>query len=241
MGIANQLRTTGTSRALLSWRVLAGVLAGAGLAALGVGWVVAVAIGAGTYVALVAIAALIDRPGNRIDPFSVGEPWRQYVQGAQRAAGRLREVVGETHDGPLRDRLVGVADRLAHGLDETYRIAQRGDQIDAAVRRLDPPALRSKLEMLEGRQSSEPAAARELDAAIESVRAQILSTERLQEQAVKASNRLRLSQTRLDELVSRAAEISIGAGDTDAYEHDVDHLVVELEALRLAIDETGRS
>lgn len=241
MGIANQLQTTGTSRALLSWRILAGVVVGAGLTALGTGWVVAAAIGATMYVALVAIAVVVDRPGSRVDPFSVGEPWRQYVQGAQRAASRLRDVVGETHDGPLRDRLQGVADKLDHGLAETYRIARRGDQIDAAVRRLDPTALRSKLETLEGRRSSEPSAAHELDAAIESVHAQIQSTERLQEQAVKASNRLRLSQTRLDELVSRAAEISIGAGDTDAYEHDVDHLVVELEALRLAIDETGRS
>ena len=36
----------------------------------------------------------------------------------------------------------------------------------------------------------------------------------------------------------RATEVSIGAGDTDAYEHDVEDLVIELESLRQAVEET---
>ncbi len=73
-----------------------------------------------------------------------------------------------------------------------------------------------------------------------SIRSQIESTERLKAESAKTADRLRLTQTRLDELVTRAAEVAIGAGDTDAYEHDVDDLVIELEALRQAVEETNR-
>ncbi|MBT7431033.1 MAG: hypothetical protein HN783_14590, partial [Ilumatobacter sp.] len=75
-------------------------------------------------------------------------------------------------------------------------------------------------------------------ASIASVESQLASVDRLKEQSTRTSNRLRLAQTRVDELVARAAEVSIGAGDTDAYEHDVEDLVDELEGLRLAVEET---
>ena len=37
--------------------------------------------------------------------------------------------------------------------------------------------------------------------------------------------------------MARAAEISIGTGDTDRFSHDVDDLVLELEGLRQAVRE----
>jgi hypothetical protein len=49
---------------------------------------------------------------------------------------------------------------------------------------------------------------------------------------------LRLGQTRFEELVARAEEVSIGMSDSDRYASDVDALVDELEALRLALEET---
>jgi hypothetical protein len=172
-----------------------------------------------------------------IDPFTVGEPWRHFVQGAQRAGHRLHATVDSVGDGPLKDRMLTIVARLDDGLAETWVIAQRGDQIDETIRRLDPTALRSKLSALEGR--LEVAPSDDIDSAIVSVRSQIESTERLRAESVKTADRLRLTQTRLDELVSRAAEVAIGAGDTDAYEHDVDDLVIELEALRQAVEETN--
>ncbi len=166
----------------------------------------------------------------RIDPFTVQEPWRQFVQGAQGSAIKLQETIDAAGDGPVKDRMQGVREKLEHGLDETWQIARRGHEIDQAVHRLDPTALRSKLESLQD--------AADAGEAIVSVESQLESVNRLKEQSTRTSNRLRLTQTRLDELVARAAEVSIGAGDTDAYEHDVDDLVVELEGLRLAVEET---
>ncbi len=175
---------------------------------------------------------------SRLDPFTVGEPWRQFVQSATRAQTKLHQTIDAASAGPLKERMNTIAARLDDGLHETWEIARRGDEIDGAIRRLDPTALRSKLASLKERASGD--ATSDVDAAITSVQNQIESVGRLELESKKTADRLRLTQTRLDELVSRAAEVAIGAGDTDAYEHDVDDLVIELEALRLAVDETNR-
>lgn len=197
------------------------------------------AIGVGVLVGVAALA-LVRRPRRAVgfDPFTVGEPWRQFAQSAQRSASKLHATVDATSDGPLKDRMTAIAGRLDEGLAETWTIVRRGHDIDSTVRRLDPVALDAKLEHLESRNAA--AATDDLAAAIESVRGQIAATERLKLKSARAADRLRLTQTRLDELVTRAAEVAIGAGDTDAYEHDVDDLVIELEALRQAVDETNR-
>lgn len=236
MGLRDRFYTSATARAILSWRILAGAGAAVALAVVGVSVALAVAAGVAVYGGLVYTAMPKAPPRQRVDPFVVGEPWRQYVQGAQRAAGRLHQIVRDTAAGPVRDRLETVAAELDRGLDETWRIAKRGDEIDGAVSRLDPTRLRSKLATLELEESA--GETDELSAAIESVRSQLESTDRLKDQSANTASKLRLTQTRLDELTARAAEVSIGAGDTDAYEHDVEDLVDELEGLRLALDET---
>jgi hypothetical protein len=207
-----------------------------------VAWPLALLAGVGGFFASHLIRHRRTKQGSlavtNLDPFSVGEPWRQFVHGAQRSASKLHETVDAASDGPLKDRMETIVARLDSGLQETFRIARRGDQIDDTVRRLDPPALRSKLESLRKRNEVTPSP--DLDAAIASVENQLESTERLKLESTRTADTLRLAQTRCDELVSRAAEVSIGAGDTDAYEHDVDDLVDELESLRLAVEETNR-
>ena len=226
----------------LSRTVLIGtVVATVALLVIGLPWPIALIAGVGGFITSFTIAK---RSGSStstrsaIDPFTLGEPWRQFVQGAQRAGHRLHSTVDSADDGPLKDRMANIAGRLDDGLAEAWEIARRGDEIDDAIRRLDPSALQSKLTMLEGRVAEEPNA--DLEASIASVHAQLDSTERLQVQADKTADRLRLTQTRLDELVTRAAEVAIGGGDTDAFDHDVDDLVIELEALRLAVEETNK-
>ncbi|MFK7918825.1 MAG: hypothetical protein AB8G14_12150 [Ilumatobacter sp.] len=203
-------------------------------------WWVLILLGAviAVGVAVVLISSLRTPPGSSIDPFTIGEPWRQFVQGALRSGTKLRQTIEAADAGPLRERMSTVAERLDDGMRETWQIAQRGDQIDAAIRRLEPVALRDKQATLSAQ--AESGANPDLAAAITSVEQQLEAVARLELESSKTADRLRLTQTRLDELVSRAAEVAIGAGDTDAYEHDVDDLVVELEALRQAVDETNR-
>ena len=174
------------------------------------------------------------------DPFTVGEPWRQFVQRAQRSAAKLHSTIESTPAGPLKDRMQRIVSRLDEGLVETWAIARRGHQLDSTLRQLDPAGLDSQLATLE-RRAEATGSGDDLDAAIASIRSQIATTERLKAESARTADRLRLTQTRLDELVSRATEVSIGAGDTEAYAHDVDDLVIELEALRQAVEETNRS
>ena len=68
---------------------------------------------------------------------------------------------------------------------------------------------------------------------------QLASAERLKALSASTADRLRLTQARLDELVARAAEVSVGRTDGATYEHDVDNLVIELEGLRQAVAETN--
>lgn len=182
-----------------------------------------------------------DRGGReQIDPFTLSEPWRQMVQRAQRSERELGRIVAGVDEGPLHDRLATIVERLDGGVRETWRIARRGDAVDDAVRRLDPVGLRSRLQT--ARRSTDPA----LDggngghAAVGAVESQLATVERLQLQSAEVERSLELAQLRVEELVSRAAEVSLGIVDTEAYASDVNDLVVELEALRLAIDETDR-
>lgn len=236
MGFRDRFYTPATAKAILSWRILIGAGLAAALAVGGASIAVSIGVGVALYAALVG-AAMPKAPARpAIDPFVLSEPWRQLVQGSQAASRRLRETVGGVADGPLRQRLDSIAEQIEHGLADAWHIARRGDEIDDAIRALDPTALRSKLATLEQRAAASPSA--DADAAVASVRSQLESADRLRKRSDETASTLRLTQSRLDELVARANEVKIGAADTDVYAHDVDDIVVQLEALRLAVEET---
>jgi hypothetical protein len=235
MGVRDRFFTARTAGAILSWRILLGAAAGVVASLLGVAWPVAAVIGAAVYAGSVALA-MPKRPARpQLDPFAVSEPWRQFVQGAQRSKRQLAETVRAAQAGPLRDRLQGIVDRLDQAIAESWQIARRGDEIDSAVRRLDPTRLRSRLNSLEAQ--AESGASDDLAAAITSVESQLATADRLKALSATTADKMRLSQARLDELVARAAEVSVGASDTTGFAHDVDDLVIELEGLRLAVQE----
>jgi hypothetical protein len=236
MRLRDRFYTATTAKAILSWRIAAGVAVAIALAVADLPVVIAVAGGVAVYAALVAAAMPRSAPRPRIDPFSLGDPWRRFVQGAQRVDATLRRTVAGVEPGPLRDRLADIAARLDHAIAETWAIAKRGDEIDDAVRRLDPTALRSRRATLQAKADQQ--ASDDLVAALESVDRQIATADRLRELSSRTADRLRVNEARLDELVARASEVAVGSSDTDVYASEVDDLVVELEGLRLAVEET---
>jgi hypothetical protein len=227
--------TPRTARAILSWRILLGIGVGAAVGVAGLPIAAAIGIGAAVYAVSVATAMPERQVRASIDPFALSEPWRQFVQAAQRSRRQLRDNVGRVTSGPLHDRLDDIAGRLDRGIEESWSIARRGDEIDDIVRGLDPTRLRSRLTTL--RQQAGATPTESSAAAIASVESQLASADRLKALSASTADRLRLTQSRFDELVARAAEIAAGAGDAGAYAHDVDDLVLELEALHLAMRE----
>lgn len=236
MGFRDRFYTPTTAKALLSWRILLGVGAGAAIAVAGLPIAVAIGVGVALYAASVVMAMPTGAPQANIDPFVLGEPWRQIMLQAQGSGRNLRSTVAASDAGPLKATMQGIVDQLEHGLGEAWAIARRGNEIDNAVRRLDPTSLRSKLATYQARAAATPSP--EHDAAIASVERQIETAERLKQQAAETATSLRLTQTQLDELVARASEVQFGEIDTVAYQRDVDDLVIKLEALHQAVEET---
>jgi hypothetical protein len=235
MAFRDRFWTPATAKAILSWRILLGAAAGVVVGLLGVPVVGAVLVGAAVYAGSVLLAVPRAARVPAVDPFTVGEPWRRFVQAGQRSRRTFLETVKATPPGPLHDRLRSIGERLDAGLAEGWAVAKRGDQIDRSIRTLDPTSLRSRLTTL--RQQAATAPSENLSASIASVESQLASVDRLKALSASTADQLRLTQSRLDELCARAAEVSIGASDTDRLAHDVDDLVLELEGLHQAVQE----
>lgn len=170
---------------------------------------------------------------DRIDPFAVGEPWRRYVKGSLTARNRFDEARRNTRPGPLRDRLDDLRRSIDSGVQECWRVARQAQTVSDARSRLDAPALRRRLASLE-EAGNDPAAA--------AVRSQLGSAERLDGVITETTQRLETLEARLTEAVARATEVAALAGhdeDLDGLGSDVEDVVDQLEALRLALTETS--
>ena len=193
------------------------------------------------------VLAAVPRDGRpaRVQPASLADPWRSYVVSAQDSKGRFDRVVADMGAGPLRDRLAGLASRLDDGIAESWRIARRGNDITNALAKLDTLQTQTELAQMRAYIGGRPSGMQQPTASeaqtMQSLEAQLQSAERLQDVATDARDRLRLLDARFDELIARAVEVSVGSGDTTVLGHDVDALVGELEALRVALDETNQA
>jgi hypothetical protein len=238
--------TPPVARAMMSplGMVLFGVGGAAAILA-GLPVVAALGVGAVAWAGRVGAAVPRNPKRDRVEPFVLADPWRKYVVSAQEAKQRFDRVVSDMQAGPLRDRLQELAGRLADGIDESWRIAKRGNEISNALTRLDTVQAQTELAELRVQIGSRPSGMAQPTAAeartIQALEAQLQSEMRLQATADDARSRLRLLDARFDELVARAVEVSVGTGDTSVLGNDVDALVSELESLRIALDETNQA
>jgi hypothetical protein len=221
-----------------------GIMAlGAGVAAgilIGAPPIGAVVLGVLAFAGRVGLAIPRNATKERIDPFTLSEPWRHYVRDAMQAADRFREAVRGADDGPMRDRLREIEARVTTGVAEVWRIARRGDALVDARRRVDPVAIRREVAEAEQDEArrGDPTHARMLEA----LHAQLATVERLERVITDADSRLRLLNARLDEAAARTIELSVQAHDVAALGglgDDVDMMVEDMEALRQAIEEAG--
>ena len=244
--LPENVRTPAVARAVVSPSAV--LLAGAGAAAAilgGLPLAAAAGIGALAWAARVAMAVPRRKPGERIDAFRVGEPWRKYVLDAQQAKARFDRTTERMRGGPLQERLQGIGSRLEDGVRECWRIAQQGDQLVGAFQQLDVRNTQEELADLHrdlAAARGDDSRTKSLQRAITAVEAQLASAERIRDVAEDASDRLKLINAQLDEAVARAVELSVGAhdvGDLRPLTDDVDNLVSELEALRQGMEATG--
>lgn len=144
----------------------------------------------------------------RIDPFTLTDPWRSFVMDAQQAETRFARIIGTVDDGPIADRLRTIDERLRDGVASCWRIAQSGHNLNKAIRQL-------------GATESE-------------------SVARMRSRKDEIAAKLTLLTSNLDEAVARAAELATDRySAVDSVAIEVDNVVDELEALRLALAEVS--
>lgn len=244
LSFKDRFLTPAVARAMMSPSGI--LLAGAGAAAVvatGLPLVAAPLAALGAWGARVLAAVPKGPPEpERIDPFSVPEPWRGAVVEALKAQVRFDKAVEATEAGPIRDRLRSIGARIDDGVREVERIARRGAQLTSARAAIDAEEATAELARLE-RDAAEPGAAgSKLDRAVQALRAQVDTARRLEALVDDARAQLVVLDARLDESVARAIELSVRVDDAEelgAVGADVDGLVDEMEALRLALEETA--
>jgi len=238
--------------ATLTPPVVKAMVSPSGIVLAGVGAAVGVVAGGGIAGAIVLAGlfwggrvgyAVARRPRpERIDPFTLGEPWRQLVNKAQWTARRFEDAVAKTKAGPLRDRLHEMGARVHDGVNEAWAIGKRGHALDDAVDVLNIPSIRQQLSAAEAK-AADPGGGPDQQAIMTSLRNQLDSAERLRGVAEDAKTRLQRLNTELDESVARAVELSLAgaeAGTIQPLGTDVENVVTELEALRQALEETDQ-
>ncbi len=163
-----------------------------------------------------------------IDSFVLSEPWRRHVASTQGIQRRYDQTVAATPAGPLRERLELLKLQVQRSVEECWQIANRGDELDEAIHRLRPTSLATQLNR-----------ATDADERT-SLQAQVESADRLRALRDDTDQRLSRLNTRLGELVTQAAEVSMGVDSTDMLGSAVDEVVTQLEALRLAVAEVNQ-
>lgn len=204
-----------------------------------VGAILGLLIGTGVGAALRRSRRAAGPTAQRIDPFTVGEPWRRLTQDAIRSRNQFAELISGMLDGPVRDRLSGLGDRAAATIDEMWAAARTGNDLSKAYRKLDPELARRRLAASAASQtegSDDPTTA--------ALRSKVEAAERLEAAIEKTRSRLVSLQVRLDDTVARGVELATGGARADAFDEldsEITSISEELEALRLALDETSGS
>lgn len=177
---------------------------------------------------------------NTIDPFAVGEPWRLFVRDAVQAQTRFRDATADVREGPIRERLARIGASVDDSVDQVWQTAKQGHALRQARNRIDTAAVQQKLD------ATGPADLADADDITDKVRgafeSQLSSAERIDSVIERSTQRLQLLTAQLDEAVARAAELAVSTSDLTQFDDvgaDIDHVTEEMEALRLALEETG--
>ncbi len=210
-------------------------------ALLDVPWYLLLALALVLWAAAIALVALrmmarSDRPDN-VDAFALREPWRFYVRDAQKAQRDVSKTIANTADGPIRERLVTIHERLGDGVDEVWQISNLGQTLADNRKRIDLDDLKRRLAKAEDASATGGDTARQVSA----LRSQLESASRLEGRLESTTARLDTLDAQLKDTATRAFELST-AGEIGAAESlvsNVETMVDELEALRAGLEEAG--
>ncbi len=218
-----------------------GLGAGAAVGILvGVPLVGAALMGVGVWGARVAVAIPRGPVKERIDLRTVSGPWQDFVDEAMAAEKRFKLAVKRTRPGPVLDRLTALGERIERFVAHSYRVAQSGQQLSDARELIDHNRIVQDLASIQN--GTTPIEGSPQAQAVAALQSQLETARRLDNTISSTRSQLLLLDARLDELVTRSIELSVTGGDAESLggvERDLQDVVDELEAVRLAVEETG--
>jgi hypothetical protein len=171
-----------------------------------------------------------DDPLAGIDPSAAPPRFASAVSSALASRRRYGELVNGLRPGPVRDRLLALAEQLDAGVRAVWDTVQRAAEIERVLATLDPEDVTADYKRAK-RSGAEP----EVLAAHE---ARFLSVQRLFNGLDDTDERLSLLEARLGGVVARAAEVAVAAGaGADDLDAELGEVVAELGALRVGLDD----
>lgn len=244
--LKNRILTPPVARAMVSPGAIIAVGAGASVGIItGLPLLAAVGLGAVAWLTRVGFAIPRKPSREKIDPFSLNEPWRGFVREALEASKQFDEAIRRVPSGPLRERLDELAGRVRTGIDETWRIACAGQDLSDARAKIDVVDITRQLSEVSG--PSGPIVTTDGPRAqtVAALDAQLATAQRMDRVITETRDRLRLIDAKRDEAVTRAIELSARPSDgietpgLTGLDRQVSSLVEEMDSLRQALDETG--
>jgi hypothetical protein len=181
-----------------------------------------------------------------IDLHALEPPWRDAVNDAMQARARFQAVLVQCREGPLRDHLSTLGDRVDSGVLAAWATANRAQAAARAVGSMGLEQATDRLKdarrrLAQAEQRGDDTAA--LDAEVAALAVQHASLHQLSNAVDDAAERLRLLDIRLGAAVARAAQIVLApdaADQVDALDGEIVAVVEQLEALRAGLDAAGR-
>ena len=163
------------------------------------------------------------------------------VLDALAARHRYGELVAGVPEGPLRDRLTTMGERVDAGVLAVWKTTEHAQRIDALMASLDPE--RATAELKQARRDVD--AGHGDPAALATLTERFASTQRLLNARVELDRRIPLLEARLATAVARAAELTLtssastASAGLDTLGGELDALVIELQALQGGVDDVG--
>ena len=182
-------------------------------------------------------------PLAHVRPDAAPDRWRPAVERALLQRQRFREVRGLVGDGPLRDRIDGLAGRVDAGVLAVWDLVQRGSVAQRVLETIDPASSMDQLK--EARRQLAAAEERGADTTALSRDVELLagrhaSAQRVWNEVEDLGDRLDAIDARLAAVVAQAAELAAGTaitGPLDTAVADLDTAIDQLAATRAALAE----
>ena len=179
-------------------------------------------------------------PLAEVQPAQLDRRWGAPVQEALAARRRFLDAVGRAPGGGIRDRLEDLRSSLDEGVLATWAAAQRAQALDRASAELDLLRITD-----EHKEAKRQIAIGNADPGLEDRAAALAerhaAAQRLLNSVDDAARELAGLEARLDALSVRATEIVLtgGLGGAAHSTTELDGVLDELRAVRLALDELG--